>query len=326
MKKHFKPLLFMTLCFFMLPIQVSAKTETIEQAEPISYVTITNGKVNKKVVKSGDTLKYQFTINDEGISEHDEAGYFGFYLDDNYYPASLCYVCITWEAPKNQIIERSYKWNREKKKSLTISDKIKVMDGMQSGKWKLARIQIVDGLGDDEGGGVININDFNDLSDYADCYADLSFAGFNVKKKKGTRVDKKAPTIDLNSLKVSKAYVKTNEKVTFSVKVKDSSKIEYVEAGWRSYLGKDGKEAGYLNDYKMKYNKKKKCCQCTVSLADDEIQKLLLEGIYVKDIYGNATVYSVDVNGKQIEYYTSKLKWKKYGKASDFSKVTIHRK
>ena len=291
MKKHFKPLLFMTLCFFLLPIQVSAKTETTEQAEPISYVTITDGKVNKKNVKSGDTLKYQFTINDLGISEHDK---------DQDFDDGICYVTVTWKSSKKQQFTRRYDWKDEKAKSMTISDKIKIMDGMQSGKWKISEIVLYSGEAEDDAEGHIHLygtqtdQNASKLKNYSEMYvkssADLSFADFKVKKKKGSKVDKKAPTIDISSLKISKSKVKVNKKVTFSVKVKDASKVEYVKSSWQSYGDGTYYNIGSIVDVEMKYNKKKKCYEGKLSIGDYD-SKLELIGISTRDIYGNSTYY-----------------------------------
>lgn len=203
MKVIYKSILFIMCCVLSFSLPSFAEETDTNTTIPDPYVTVTNAKINKNSVKFGDTITYKFTLTDVGISELDEAGFFGIYDKGKYYPLDSCVVEVVWQSSKHQVIERFYNWkNRKKKKSLTISDKIKIMDGMQPGEWKIESIHLIDSLGDDTNGGNICISDPRYSKDLVDCYADLSFSDFNVKNKKGTKVDHKAPTINLNSLKV----------------------------------------------------------------------------------------------------------------------------
>lgn len=315
MKKIYSIILIIC-CFLLVKLPVFA-TEAVEDALPNinSWVTITNGQINKRMVQSGDTLKYKFTITDVGIDEQDEDGDFRY---------GIGYVNIIWRSSKKQKFERLYKW-KANKKSMTISGKIKIMDGMQPGEWTIEEIQILSGVGEDAGG-IIHVHDVCNRKNYKDWdyfdYIDLSFANFCVKKKRGTKVDQKAPSLDVKSLDVSKTNVKANEKFTFCVKVKDKSKIEFVKCAWTALSVFDGQNIEKTSVYKMKYNKKKKCYQCILNLTRNE-QKTEPEFIHVKDIYGNETYYTVDGNSTYYSLPNGRGR-KKYDRA--FTKTVVYRK
>ena len=103
--------------------------------------------------------------------------------------------------------------------------------------------------------------------------------------------------------------MRPNKKATFSVKIKDASKIKEVGCVWH-----ESTSVGfYINYKKLKYNPKTKMYECKYKIRS-HVQKAQLNTIITKDVYGNAARYTLD----------EKKYRKKYGKA--FSKMTIYLK
>ena len=213
-------------------------------------------------------------------------------------------VVLYWQSPKRQKIERGYKWSQGDK-SITIEDSIPVEDGMQAGEWKLSHIYIIN----DDGYDNVEMLEIYDGTEeeqvmygyYTSYYTDLSFGDFTVVGVNKT-ADNKAPTIKLNSLKLSKRYVKKNkktQKVTFNVKVKDASTIEEVKCSWYIYNYENYFKRGcYTGDeHMMKYDAKTKSYKYTLKINTKDVRKKELCGIYVKDIYGNEKYYEADYDG-----------------------------
>lgn len=348
-------MLLVTMFFVILysnPIFAGELTDYTEQTE--AYVTITNGWINKKKVKAGDTLKYRFTVHDNGIAEHDEDHNFGWIYEDGKYIPDNCYVVVGWQGPGHQVIERTYEWKRSiwmgrkqinlSNDAFTVSDKIKVRDGMEPGEWKLVKLYVASGIEDNANFNEDPIDTITlippaDSKAEADCPADVSaFDSFRVKKKKGVKTDRKPPAPALSSLRVSNTYLSHDGKVTFSLKVTDQTKIDSVGCSWGCYVaGEDGSltETRYMH-YDMKYSKKKKCYQCSISLPYDMVKQLHLKALSVKDVYGNEGYYSLRGNRIECNSCTRwiNLKTRKsycvyknnqyYGKGKYFEKVTLH--
>lgn len=257
-----------------------------------SFAVISDAKFNKKKLKKNDVFEYSFKISlrDSFDYESEELRYCAFDRKSSHY-----YVIVHWKSSKKQRVEQIFKW-KSTKKVKTIKGEIPIYHGMQTGKWKLDYIEIRDSHPDEEDSsdarlritnGTKKQQRHNDSDGYA--YKNLSFADFKVKGKR--KADKKAPTFDKESLTISKSEVGTGEKVTFSVKVEDTSKIQKVECGWE-VTSKYSDEPTVWNSFRtMKYNKKTQCYECTVSLGEDDVEVRLCD-IYAKDIYGNSQIYT----------------------------------
>lgn len=314
-------ILFLAACCVLwcgASVSASGLQDTTEQAEP--YVTVTDGWISKKKVKSGDTLKYRFTIHDNGILAHNEGWDFACPGENGKIIPDDLYVEARWEGPGKQVIEREYKWKRVKRKkgkwiglksdSFTVSDQIKVLDGMEPGEWKLADLYISGIPRDDpeDESEIINLLLKDDFDDADDCPADISaFGSFRVKKKKGAKVDHKAPKVDLQSMKLSKTALKPDEKSVFTVKIKDQSQIEAVKCTFAEHYPEETGWDRYLQDYKMTYDRKKKCWKCTVTMSSSP-EKMVCSCIWVKDIYGNVEYYlgyelKIDKDGNLQDWY-----------------------
>lgn len=304
------------LCLVMgllliFPAQTAKAEEGTENLpQPL---TILDFKISSKTAKPGDTISYSFILADTGLKEFSEkcGEEFEFYYDN----PQIFDIVIYWKSPKKpgtenrswyegimqQEVVHTFDWEETsaEKKKLKVSGTIPVMKGMQSGTWFIDTIEC--SLSEDSVLLLVNQNK-NPESEYGCVKMDFSMADFTVT---GTgRADYKAPTIDLKSLKLSKRYVKRNQKSTFRVKVKDATKIKKVECGWELF---DKKNRNSRNmDYKMTYNKKKKSYQCSVKLDTKYYNKAMLYCIYVQDIYGNERYYSISYN------YTPKIKQKYY--------------
>ncbi len=287
-------------------LNAEGTTQTVYEV-PESPITIINFEMNQNEAKPNDTIQYSFTIEDVEIKDFlNKYGEMYYECYPEYYGVSSVTLC--WKSSKKQIIYHTYTWKQAdgwNTKNIKIKGKIPVKKGMQTGEWHLASVFFDAGV---DGAGffvVDNKHSTNEKHAYSpDPLMDLSMADFTVS---GTgKADHKAPTIDLKSLKLSKRYVKKNQKTTFSVKVKDQSKIAKVECTWGLYAdGNNGKEYDWTNTYKMKYNKKTKKYQCTMKLAYKKVQ---LTDIKVTDIYGNEKLYSADSSLS----YTPKKKDRKY--------------
>ena len=302
----------------LLHSTVSKAEETTEMVweVPQTPIAISDFKMNKNEAKPNDTIEYSFTIEDVEIKEFlNKYGeqYYDCYPE--YYGVSEVTLC--WKSPKKQTIYHTYTWKAVdgwNTKKLKIEGTIPVKKGMQTGEWHLANIFFDAGI-DGEGFYVFDnrysINDKNPRRPHP--LMDLSMADFKVS---GTgKADNKAPTIDLKSLKLSKRYVKKNQKTTFSLKVKDQSKIAKVECYWGLYADDNkGKDYDWNDTYKMKYNKKTKKYQYTTELV---YKKMQLVAIKVTDIYGNEKLYDGDV----FLDYTPKKKDRKYYNA--FKKIIV---
>ncbi len=288
------------------PMSTNASEVTTYEV-PEAPIAISDFKMNMNEVKSDDTIQYSFTIEDVEIKDFlNKYGEMYYECYPEYY--GVFSVTLCWKSSKKQIIYHTYTWKQVdgwNTKNIKIKGKIPVEKGMQTGEWHLASIFFDAGV-DGAGFSVVdNRHSTNEKHSYCpDPLMDLSVADFKVS---GTgKADNKAPTIDLKSLKLSKRYVKKNQKTTFSVKVKDQSKIAKVECTWGLYAdGNRGKEYDWINTHKMKYNKKTKKYQCTMKLA---YKKAQLTAITVTDIYGNEKIYSVDNSSN----YTPKKKDRKY--------------
>ena len=313
------------ICIMMImatPI-LCANAETTSDVPQASPIAISNMKINKKSFKAGTTMKYSFTITDIGINDYQpndwlytEYEYGGEYgTPPRYYGSDTVY--LFWKSSKKQYIVHAYNWSEadKEKGQLNISGKISIQKGMKTGTWKLAAIYFEY----DEREFIVRDSRQSICEDAP--MVDLSALDFKVTKT--GKADYKAPTIDLKSLKLSKTKVGKNQKSTFSVKLKDSSKIEEVVCIWDVYDKTNQNKVGdYYNIYRMKYNKKTKRYQCSVKLDTTCERKAQLVGIEVRDIYGNEKQYYAYKYNVKTGKYTTKVS--KYYNA--YKNMTIWRK
>ncbi len=269
-----------------------AEQVQIETPKNKQFATIAKGMVNKKRVKKGDTLKFSFTITDNGIEKINE--YLKDDFDDN---KEFREVEFRWQSQKKQTISKIYcgTYNR-KTETFKISDKIKISKGMQQGLWKLQAIIIYSGsvYGEDGSESVVICNSavkkneetyLNSIKEFVD----LSFADFTVKGT-GKKLDKEGPAISTKSLKLSKRVLKKGTFSKFSVKVKEQSGMIYRMTCQWTYYGKYGDPDGEEIVYEMKYNKKKKVYECYIPM-DLSDWKAKLRFIDLQDCYGNERQY-----------------------------------
>jgi len=306
-------ILIFVLCFIMacgLPCNAATKKKVNAKAP---FAVISNAKINKKKLKKNEVFEYSFKISlvDSFNYKSKDLVTGPFVKRGSYY-----YVTIHWKSSKKQEVVQTFKWNN-KKKSKTIKGKIPVCPGMQTGKWKIYKIKIENHKAEDwdDEGATLTIHNGKKkrqkkTRDYY--YCDLSFADFKVKGKR--KADKQAPTFDKETLSISKDKVESGEKVKFSVKVKDESKIEKVTCGWEVTTSYD--EVWDLRK-EMIYNKKTQSYECTLVLNDD-VQMRLVD-IHTKDIYGNSKTYtdwceSECERGRKSEFHDA------------FSKIIIYKK
>ena len=285
-------------------------------------IEISNFKMNKKEVIAGDTLEYSFTIKDIGIEK---------YLDESTYSRPSVYewveeygnlptfygsdtVYLYWKSTGSQKVVQAFEWkDMDKEKGrIELKGEIPVQKGMESGTWRLAAIYFEyegkDFYVKDKREKVYkNWDEFNDEVHWYTPTLDLSIADFTVKE---TVADNAAPTLNLKSLKLSKKTIKKNQKSTFSLKVKDASKIAKVECVWVFYekSNKSKKYGDSLRYYTMNYNKKNKAYQCTVKFPRSLKGNMKLLGIQVRDIYGN-----------EEEYYSYKRYWNDYERCYEYT-------
>lgn len=298
------------LCFvigmiLIFPAQTAKAEETVS-----APVAILDFKISSKTAKPGDNIRYSFILAETDLKEFLDKYAEGYDSSD----APIYGIVIRWKSPLKQGTENrawdkgirqeivhTFDWEEtsEKQKKIKVSEIIPVMKGMQSGTWVMDTMELKLA---DESLTLVNKDTHIDNEEIWNSM-DFSMADFTVT---GTgRADYKAPRIDLKSLKLSKKYVKRNQKSTFQVKVKDATKIKKVECEWKLY---DKKNDVWNRDYKMTYSKKKKSYQCSIKLDTKYYKKARLSCIYVQDIYGNEGYYSVDygyIPEYELKYYNA---------------------
>ena len=295
--------LLLGLAAFLI-LTAGVKTQAAEKYYPDPtqpFATITNMSISSKTVRPGDTLKYSLVLN-----EHDTESYFVYtYANEKRTPGT---IAIRWESSDGkQRTVREYGWEDTKVGNKhIIKDEIKINKGRSPGVWKVTGIWVCEtgwdtGEDDDISLYIKNATTGETKEDHT--YADMSALDFTVE---GTKADRKAPKASYKSMKLSKKKVKKNEKVKFSVKVTDQSKIESVGCTWAYVKNRTKKKGKYYEDeydyyYEMKYNKKTKAYECTFRGSQDKKSLMYLESISVKDEYGNWCSYGMS-DGK---------KWKK---------------
>lgn len=276
------------------------------------FAKITDARFNKKKLKKNEVFEYSFKI-----SLVDSFNYKSKDLVNGSFSArgSYDYVIVNWKSSKKQKVVQTFKW-KTSKKTKTVKGKIPIYPGMQTGKWKIDSIEIWNYSDESECDTgilvIMNGNKNKQKKTTGHYWTNLSFADFKVKGKR--KPDKKAPTFDKETLSISKDKVESGEKVKFSVKVKDESKIEKVTCGWEVTTSYD--EVWDLSK-EMKYNKKTQSYECTLVLNDD-VQMRLVD-IHTKDMYGNSKTYtdwceSECEHGRKSEFHDS------------FSKMVIYKK
>lgn len=296
----------------MFPARTAKAEETV--SEP---VTILDFKMSSKTAKPGDYISYSFILAETGLEEFLDKYAEGYHSSD----APIYGIVIRWRSPLKpgtenrdwnkgirQEIVHTFDWEETsaEQKKIKVSGVIPVMKGMQSGTWVMDTMELELA---DESLTLVNKNTHIDNEETWNLM-DFSMTNFTVT---GTgRADYKAPTIDLKSLKLSKRHVKRNQKSIFRVKVKDATKIKKVECAWDIYeKGNKGNGGDWNRDYKMTYNKKKKCYQCSIKLDTKYYDKAMLCCIYTQDIYGNERYYSVSydytpgITRKTRKYYNA---------------------
>lgn len=309
MRKRVYNILLGMLCLvirilLILPAQTAKAEETVP-----APLTILDFKISSKTAKPGDNISYSFILAETGLEEFLDKYAEGYHSSD----APIYGIVIRWKSPLKpgtenrawnkgirQEVVHTFDWEETsaEQKKIKVSGIIPVMKGMQSGTWVMDTMELEFA---DESLTLVNKDTHIDNEETWD-FMDFSMADFTVTET--GRADYKAPTIDLKSLKLSKRYVKRNQKSTFQVKVKDATKIQKVECGWQLFDKKN--RNSWDMDYEMTYNKKKKSYQCSVKLNTKYYNKAMLYCIYVEDIYGNERYYSIDYE------YTPKIKQKYY--------------
>ena len=314
------------MCFVMMLIApvICANAETVNNEKQETPIEVSELHLNKKSFKSGSSVEYSFIIKDTGIDEFLDAE--GGCFDENefvdqygepprYYGKDTVY--LYWKSTKKQYIVQAYNWKKSDKAKgqLKISGKIPVKKGMKTGTWKLAAIYF------EYEGEEFYVKDSRETKYESSATLDLSAMDFKVS---GTgKADNKAPVLDLQSLKLSRTSVGKNQKSTFSLKVKDSSKIEEVVCIWDVYdKTNKGSVGDYYNISRMKYNKKTKRYQSSLKLDTSCESKAQLVGIEVRDTYGNAKSYYAYKYNTKTGAYTKKVS--KYYNA--YKKMTISKK
>ncbi len=293
---------------FILIFTTKALAKQVQTTQEKRFAVVTKGKINKKKLKKDNTLKFNFTIKDEGIEKVGDE-----YIQDLFSTGKeYREILVVWQSSKKQSIQKIYSGKYNKKtKQFKISDKIKIPKGMQAGKWRLSRIVIYSGgiysEDDSESVGIYNSNMKWTQESYLDKtneFVDLSFGDFEVRGT-GKKLDKKGPSISAKTLKLSKKLLKTGTKSRFSVKISDESNMLYrVLCQWVSYGSEIYGEGGDETLYEMKYNKKKKMFECNVQMFQNE-KKARLRNIILEDCYGNKRYYYWSNEGgkEKIETY-----------------------
>lgn len=179
-----------------IPVKASATL-----GEPIS-----NGRISAGQVQKGDTLHYQFTVRNTQV------------LSPLFSTAKI--MRIVWTSEGKQTIVQDIK-NRGNGRSY--SEELKIEEGMEPGKWKISSILFLDpqkkipDISEEKGS--LRISEQT-----KDVVADLSFSEFMVK---GTKADRKAPTVRTKSMGLTKKRLKNNGKVKFFLKASDKSSLRY---------------------------------------------------------------------------------------------------
>lgn len=304
MKKIIQQLFIICCCIMLCGVTGNATTvdnsnETDSQTViRVPFAEISDIYFNKRTVTKNEKLKYRFKLTFLDTFEQD--GRKPFYF--NKYEIEVC-----WRSSKKQYLTKKYLCERQEN-FVILEDTIPIKNGMQSGEWQLESLFIF-GLGKSEcDRGIAVIQQKNEQYKPDEGDADLSPISFTVTGVK-KKADEKAPTFVEKSLKVSKNKLRPNKKATFSVKIKDASKITEVACVWYE----SAEEGIYSNYKKLKYNSKTKMYECKYKIRS-HVQKAQLNSIITKDVYGNYEEYTLD----------KKKYKKKYGKA--FSKMTIYLK
>lgn len=318
MKNIVKKWVWLFVCSLLLVSGISVSAGELGAQNQTVYkpfVEVTNITVNGGNFKPGDTLKYSLTITDIDMEAR-------FGCEDPY-PV----IKITWQGEQGQELKRYFAWPNAVWNSnidlentictqMKIKDSIKITKGMQPGKWKVARIELIKEW---EG---INFEDDDSLyiypgdkpADENHMYMDLSAFEIHVS---GSVTDSEPPTINKKSLRLQKSKLKRGEKTVFQVKVTDKSPIRYVICTWNYTLNKKKPEDNWDTDYRMIYKKKKKVYECYLSAGEkNSVEKLI--SITVCDIFGNKTYYVGKKSG------SARLVKKKY--RCDFSKMKVYTK
>ena len=301
------------LCITTIVILLPTNVVKAEKANvsPKSPIKISNVKMNRTSAQPGQKIKYSLTLKNDSIQKFMKK-YVNIYGVDG---DSVDEIYFVWYGPNKQSIWKEYKWKgtSKKKKTLKISDEILIREGMEAGEWHLGFIRLF----------VSGKEEYFDIYDsrndeWKDDHTPLmDFSDFDFTICNTGKSDYAPPKLNLNSIKVSKNYINSNQKSTFSIKVKDVSPIKYVDCMWLLYKkGNYGKNCDKTLDYTMKYNKKKKRYECNVKFDTTVYRKAELHEIWVEDIYGNWKRYEAN--------YNSHNKWNKYYNA--YRKVTIMKK
>lgn len=287
------------ICLMMLFVvpTLYVNAEAMTDIVPKSPIEVTNFTINKKSLKKGEKAKYSLTIKDIGINDYiaemsDKSGWdiyslTAIYGEPPYYYGSDT-VYLYWKSSKKQYVVQAFEWNEEDKENgeLKISGKIPIEKGMKKGIWRLVAIAFEY---NDE---VFYVKDSRETIDENCLVPMLDFSAIDFKVSGTGKADSKAPALHLNSMKLSKSYVKNNQKSTFSIKIKDNSKIEEVVCVWDVYdKSNKGKIGDYFEICRMKYNKKTKTYQGSIKLDTNYESKAQLVGIEVRDVYGNEKAY-----------------------------------
>ncbi len=294
------------LCGFIMLCGVTSNATTVDNVSEtdsqtvirVPFAEISDIYFNKRTVTKNEELSYRFKLTFLDTFEQDGRKPFHF----NKYKIEVC-----WRSSKKQYLTKKYLCERQEN-YVILEDTIPIKNGMQSGKWQLASLSIM-GLGKGESAtSHRNIVHKNEQDRSWEGYADLSPISFTVTGVK-KKADEKAPTFVEKSLKISKTKLRPNKKATFSVKIKDASKITKVTCLWDEIT--DGDIFGKYIE--LKYNPKTKRYEGKYKMKS-YVEKAQLCYIETRDIYGNCERYTLE----------EKKYRKKYGKA--FSKMTIYRK
>jgi len=285
------------ICVCML-IMLFPVMEVKAEKLPASPVTVTDVKFNGDTFYAGDTLKYSFVIEDVGIDKFvKEYGYdWSFEYTKKSKGVKTIHVC--WASSVGQGVVVSHKWTGTNTKNprIKIEGELPIKKGMSPGQWKLKYIQLV--IDEDSNLEIVDV----DEDDYS-FVLKYDFIGTDFLVK-GTKADVQAPTIKLNSLKLSKRRIKKNQKSKFSVKVKDDSDIQEVTCEFGLFKwGNDTKQYDKMFYGTMKYNKKKKRYEYNVKYNTKKYKKAQLIRVVAEDEFGNRKGNYGDYTSSDRKYY-----------------------
>ncbi len=239
------------LCLTALPVQAE---------EPRIPDLIKNGTISSKQVQKGNSLEYKFEIQNIGI----KCVLFG----------SAKTLRMVWVSENGQSIEEDIPYHGTGSYQGTIS----ITDGMTPGTWKLSELKF---LSETYHGKLPFRAEELVLTEAEGEHVNYQFATFTVQ---GTTADKKAPTVKVKTIGVTKKVLKKNGKAKFYLKANDTSSLRYVVCTWRDTKTK---QDVYGN---MKYSKKRARYEYQISGTDFEKgTKLKLKKIEACDKYGNVT-------------------------------------